>query len=165
MAAIPCFLFFGTCVKSFGMSDRKLNIAIVGLGFGAEFIPIYQRHPETHLYAICQRSRDKLDQVGEAFKIEKRYTSFDELIKDPKVDAVHINSPIHLHASQSVAALKAGKHVACTVPSATSIEECQQIVDAAVASKKNYMMMETAVYTREFLYVRELRDTGKLGRI
>src|SRR5215208_2417118 len=105
------------------MSDRKLNIAIVGLGFGAEFIPIYQRHPHTTMYALCQRGKDKLDQLGNAFQIEKRYTSFEELLKDPNVDAVHINSPIHLHASQSVAALKAGKHVACTVPAATTIEE------------------------------------------
>jgi predicted dehydrogenase len=81
------------------------------------------------------------------------------------VDAVHINSPIHLHAAQSIAALKAGKHVACTVPAATSVEECRGIVRAAEASGKNYMMMETAIYTREFLFIRELRDTGKLGRI
>ena len=147
------------------MSDRKLNIAIVGLGFGAEFIPIYQRHPETNMYAICQRTTDKLNQIGDAFKIEKRYSNFDELLKDPKVDVVHINSPIHLHASQSVAALKAGKHVACTVPAATTIEECKQIVKAATKAKKNYMMMETVVYSREFLYVRELRDSGRLGRI
>jgi len=147
------------------MSDRKLNIAIVGLGFGAEFIPIYQRHPHTNMYAICQRSREKLDQLGNAFKIEKRYSSYEELLKDPKIDAVHINSPIHLHASQSIAALKAGKHVACTVPAATTVEECKQIVKAATKAKKNYMMMETVVYSREFLYVRELRDSGRLGRI
>ena len=61
--------------------------------------------------------------------------------------------------------LKAGKHVACTVPAATSVEDCRAIVNAANAAGKNYMMMETAIYTREFLYVRELRDTGKLGRI
>ena len=147
------------------MSDRKLNIAIVGLGFGSEFIPIYQRHPHTSMYAICQRTRDKLDQVGNAFKIEKRYSSFEDLIKDPEVDAVHINSPIHLHAPQSIAALKAGKYVACTVPAATTVEECKQIVKAATKAKKNYMMMETVVYSREFLYVRELRDSGRLGRI
>src|ERR1043165_2930920 len=147
------------------MSDRKLNIAIVGLGFGAEFIPIYQLHPHTNMYAICQRSREKLDQLGNAFKIEQRYSNYEELLKDPKVDAVHINSPIHLHASQSIAALKAGKHVACTVPAATTVEECKQIAKAAIKAKKNYMMMETVVYSREFLYVRELRDTGKLGRI
>src|ERR1041385_6544558 len=124
------------------MSNRKINVAIVGLGFGAEFIPIYQRHPHTNMYAICQRTRDKLDQVGNAFKIEKCYTSFEDLLKDPEVDAVHINSPIHLHAPQSIAALKAGKHVACTVPAATTVEDCQQIVNAASAARKNYMMME-----------------------
>src|SRR5438309_8588743 len=145
--------------------SRKINVAIVGLGFGAEFIPIYQRHPGANMYAICQRTKEKLDQIGNAFGIEKRYANFAELIKDPKVDVVHINSPIHLHASQSIAALKAGKHVACTVPAATTVQECRDIVKAAKTAQKNYMMMETAIYTREFLFVRELRDTGKLGRI
>jgi predicted dehydrogenase len=147
------------------MSKSKLNVAIVGLGFGKEFIPIYQRHPETRMYAICQRTREKLDEVGGQFGIATRYTDFEELIRDPEVDAIHINSPIHLHASQSIAALRAGKHVACTVPAATSAEECRQLVEAATSSGKNYMMMETAIYTREFLFIRELRDTGRLGRI
>src|SRR6476646_8752245 len=102
-------------------TDKRIRVAIVGLGFGAEFIPIYQRHPNANMYAICQRTVEKLDQIGNAFGIEKRYTSFEELIKDPKVDAVHINSPIHLHAAQSVAALRAGKHVASTVPAATTV--------------------------------------------
>ena len=115
------------------MSD-KINIAIVGLGFGAEFIPIYQRHPNTNMYAICQRTENRLNAIGDAFGITKRYTSFDDLIKDPGVDAVHINSPIHMHASQSIAALEAGKHVACTVPMATSIEECRQSSTKATTS-------------------------------
>lgn len=143
----------------------KLNVAIVGLGFGKEFIPIYQNHPNTNMYAICQRTRAKLDEVGDQYKVDKRYVDFDELIQDPAVDAIHINSPIHLHAPQSIAALRAGKHVACTVPAATTAEECLAIVKAATESRKNYMMMETAIYTREFLFVRELRDSGKLGCI
>ena len=51
------------------------------------------------------------------------------------------------------------------MPAATTTKDCQDIVNAANAAGKNYMMMETAIYTREFLYVRELRDTGRLGRI
>src|ERR1035438_3590106 len=147
------------------MSKSKLNVAIVGLGFGKEFIPIYQRHPETRMYAICQRTREKLDEVGGQFGIATRYTDFGELLRDPEVDAIHINSPIHLHASQSIAALRAGKHVACTVPTAPCVEECRQLVEAATSFGKNYIMMETAIYTREFLFIRELRDTGRLGRI
>ena len=109
---------------------NKINVAIVGLGFGAEFIPIYQRHPNANMYAICQRNKEKLNQIGDAFGIEKRYTDYDELLKDPNIDAVHINTPIQNHAEQSIKALRAGKHVACTVPMATTVEECRQIVEA-----------------------------------
>ena len=111
------------------MSKKKFNIAVVGLGFGAEFIPIWQRHPNANMYAICQRTPEKLNAIGDAFEIEKRYTKFEDVLKDPAVDAVHINSPIPDHGWQSIAALKAGKHVACTVPMATSPAECKQIVD------------------------------------
>src|SRR5882672_4559914 len=89
------------------MSQKKINVAIVGLGFGAEFIPIYQRHPNANLYAICQRTPEKVQQIGDAFDIEKRYTDYDELLKDPNVDAVHINTPIPDHGWQSIKALKA----------------------------------------------------------
>ncbi len=85
--------------------------------------------------------------------------------RDPNVDAVHINSPIADHAPQSIAALKAGKHVASTVPAATTIDECRQIVESQRKSGKVYMMMETVVYSREYLFVKELYDKGELGRI
>src|SRR4026209_1464398 len=98
------------------MTDQKVNIAIVGLGFGAEFIPIYQRHPNANMYAICQRTQKKLDAIGDAFEIEKRYTDFNGLGKEPDLRAIQFNFPIPDHGWQSVAALKAGKHVACTVP-------------------------------------------------
>lgn len=77
------------------MSDKKINIAIVGLSFGAEFIPIYQKHPNANMYAICQRSEDKLNEVGDYFGVEKRFTSYEELLEDPEIDAVHINTPLH----------------------------------------------------------------------
>lgn len=147
------------------MSDQKVNVAIAGLGFGAEFIPIYLNHPNANMYAICQRTESKLNEIGDAFKISKRYTDFYKMIQDPNIDLVHINTPIHEHAPMSIAALKAGKHVACTVPMATSIEDCWKIIEAAKESGKKYMMAETVIYSREYLYVKELRDTGKLGRI
>src|SRR5688500_654454 len=147
------------------MSQGKINIAIVGLGFGAEFIPIYQKHPNANMYAICQRTQKKLDNIGDAFGIEKRYTDFNDLLKDPNVDAVHINSPIPDHGWMSIDALKAGKHVACTVPMATSIEDCKKIFDLQQKTGLKYMMMETVVYAREFLYMKELSDKGVLGKV
>ena len=146
------------------MAD-KVRVAIVGLGFGAEFIPIFQAHPAAEMYAICQRNPQHLKQVGEQFGVAHRFTSFDELIKDPNIDAVHINSPIPDHAWMSVKALGAGKHVACTVPMGTSVEECRQICEAQRRSGKVYMMMETVVYSREYLFAKDLYDRGVLGRI
>jgi predicted dehydrogenase len=147
------------------MAGKKIRVAIVGLGFGAEFIPIYQAHPNAEMYAVCRRNKAEMDKCGDRFGIKVRYTNFNDLLKDPNVDAVHINSPIPDHAPQSLAALKAGKHVACTVPMGTTIDECKSLVEAQRASGKVYMMMETVVYSREYLFVKELYDKGELGRI
>ncbi len=147
------------------MSQKKVRIAIVGLGFGAEFIPIYQAHPNAEMYAICRRDQAELDKAGDRFGIKARYTSYEELLRDPNVDAVHINSPIPDHASQSLAALKAGKHVACTVPMATTLDELKELCAVQRQSGKVYMMMETVVYAREYLFVKELYDKGELGRL
>lgn len=146
-------------------SKEKINVAIVGLGFGAEFIPIYQQHPDANMYAICQRNEEKLNEIGDAFGVEKRYTDYDEMLKDEQIDAVHINTPIPNHAEQSIKALRAGKHVACTVPMATTVEECRQIVEAVEETGLTYMMMETVVYAREFLFMKELYEKGDLGKI
>ena len=143
----------------------SVNVAIVGLGFGAEFIPIYQAHPNANVYAICQRNAEKMNKIGDQLGIEKRYTDYATLLKDPKIDFVHINSPIAEHAAMSIAALKAGKHVMCTVPMATTVDECRQIVELVKSTGLKYMMAETVVYSREFLFIKEMYKKGELGTI
>ena len=146
-------------------SIEKPRVAIIGLGFGAEFIPIYQRHPDADIVAICQRNPESLKEIGDKFCIEKQFTDYGELLADPDIDAVHINTPIPDHAEHTLKAMKAGKHVACTVPMATSEEDCKAIVELSVETGLHYMMMETVVYAREFLYMKELYDTGELGKL
>jgi len=131
--------------------SKQHKVAIIGLGFGAEFIPIYQRHPEADMYAICQRSKEKLDAIGDAFGIERRYQRYEDVLAD--------------HGPMSIQALEAGKHVACTVPMATSVEDCERIVQLSAEKGLTYMMMETVVYSREFLFVRELYEKGELGDV
>jgi predicted dehydrogenase len=145
--------------------DRPVRTAIVGLGFGAEFIPIHQRHPHVELAAICQRSPDKLDQLGQAHGVAGRHTSYADLLADRTIDAVHINSPIPDHAAMAIAALEAGKHVLCTVPMATTLDDCRRIVELSEKTGLRYMMAETVVYSREFLFIKQMADQGELGRI
>ncbi len=144
---------------------QKVRVAVVGLGFGAEFIPLYQKHPDAECYAICQRNKESLNKVGDQFGIERRFTEFEDLLKIKEIDAIHIITPISEHAPMSLASLEAGKHTACTVPMAVTKEDCLKLVKARKKANKVYMMMETAVYTREFLYVKELHQQGKLGKI
>ncbi len=118
------------------MIDKKVNVGIVGLGFGKEFIPIYQKHSNCGKIAICTRNPEKLKEVGDIFGIEEnlRYTDYYEMINNNELDAIHIVTPILEHYKQTMAALESGKHTACTVPMATSVEECQNIINM---SKKN----------------------------
>ena len=147
------------------MSDKKFRIAVIGLGFGAEFIPIHQAHPAAELVALCRRNSEELHRVADQCGIAKRYTDYEQLLRDPEIDAVHINSPIPDHAAQSLKALRAGKHVMCTVPMATTVDECREICRAVDETGLKYMMAETVVYSREFLYVRDLYRRGELGKL
>lgn len=144
---------------------RTLKVGIVGLEFGAEFIPIYQKHPHAEMYAICQRTESKLNAVGDTFGVDVRYTRYEDMLADPNIDVIHINTPLQVHADQVVAALEAGKHVGCTIPMATSVEDCKRIVDAQRRTGLTYMMMETTVNTREFLFVKELYRNGAMGKL
>ena len=144
---------------------KPLRIAIIGTGFGAEFIPIYQAFDKTECYALCRRNKDELKKIAEHFEVEKQYTDYHELLKDTQIDAVHINSPIADHAWMAIEALKSGKHVASTVPMAITTEECLEIAKLEAETGLVYMMMETAVYTREYLYVKNLMKNGIIGDI
>ena len=145
--------------------SKTFNVAMVGLGFGAEFIPIYQALENANVAAICRRNEAELNKTGDQFGIEKRYAEYDDVLADADVDYVHINSPIGDHAWMSLRALDAGKHVMCTVPMATTIDECRQIVEKVADTGLKYMMAETVVYSREFLFIKDMYERGELGKI
>ncbi|HBM80615.1 MAG TPA: oxidoreductase, partial [Clostridiaceae bacterium] len=141
--------------------SRKVRVAVVGLHFGESFPIIYREHPDVEYVGICDKDEELLNRYGDKFGFERRYTNLDDILSGDEYDAVHIVTPIHTHAKLSVDVLNSGKHCACTVPAATTVDELKSIVAAQKKSKKNYMMMETAVYTYQFLYVKDLVEKGE----
>lgn len=125
-------------------TERGLRIVLVGMGFGAEFAPIYRDHPDVASVALSDTNAERLAETCARFGIEKSYPTLEDALADPQVDAAHLVTPIPLHADQSVMVLQAGKHCACTVPMATSVEDIRRIVAAQRTSSKTYMMMETS---------------------
>ena len=95
--------------------SRPLAIAVVGLGFGEDFLPIYAAHPDVGTVAIVDNSEQRLSDVGDRHGITDRYTNYDDMLEDPRWDAVHIMAPVSFHADYTVRALRAGKHCACAV--------------------------------------------------
>ena len=144
---------------------KKLRIALVGMGFGGSFLPIWLDHPDVEFVGIYDTNPDLLSDMQKAHPRAVPYESFEAILADKSLDAVHLVTSIPLHADQTVAVLESGKHCACTVPMATSLEDLQHITDAVRRSGKNYMMMETTLYTYQYFYVEEMLESGKLGRI
>ena len=147
------------------MKNGKLSVALAGMRFGGAFVPIYMKHPDVCDLTIVDTDKQKLNETGDMFEVARRAGSLDEVIADPSIDAVHLVTPIPLHAEQSVRVLQAGKHCACTVPAATSLEDLFALVKAAKESGKNYMMMETNVYTRQFIHFNNMHLRGEFGKI
>ena len=143
----------------------SIRVGIIGMGFGKEFIAIYQNLPGCEVKAISQRNEKMLNEIADSFNIKSRYTDWKRMLDDKEIDAIHVVSPILDHVNMSIAALEAGKHTACTVPMGTSIDDLKRIIAARKKSGKVYMMMETAVYTREYLFCKKLLKEGKIGRI
>ncbi len=86
-------------------TKKEINLALVGLGFGAEFVPIYIHHPLIKSLTICDSDKKVLDTVGDRFQVTNRTTNLDEILKNDGIDAVHLVTPIPFHAQQTIAVL------------------------------------------------------------
>lgn len=116
--------------------------------------------------AFCEADAAVLEQEATAHEIPVRYLSFDDLLADDAVDAVVIATPMHLHAAQTVSALRAGKHVLCEVTAAVTLAECDDVL-AAVRAAPNlvYMMAENYCYLRPNVALREMCARGIFGDV
>jgi predicted dehydrogenase len=140
-----------------------LGVAVVGLGFGEAFLPLYAAHPAVREVAIVEADAERLRRVGDRYGITARYTSLDPVLADARWDAVHVVTPVTTHVELSIRVLRAGRHCACAVPMARDIDGLRAVLEAERASGKRYMMMETSVYGRELRFVERLLRAGRMG--
>ena len=111
------------------MTDQ-VRIGVVGLGImGEQYVRIYQAHPLAIVTAICNRRRERLDEIGEKYGVSARYTDFAEMLARAEVDAVCVATPDFAHYGPVKAALEAGKHVLCEKPFTTLLSEADELLD------------------------------------
>src|SRR5260370_8456415 len=98
---------------------EKLNWLVVGIGdiTTRRVIPAIQAEPRSNLYGVVSRDRAK----GARYS-DRVWTDLSEALRDQAIDVVYVATPVFLHAPQSIAPLRAGKHVLCAKPVAMNSE-------------------------------------------
>jgi predicted dehydrogenase len=104
-----------------------LRVAIVGAGYIARVHARVARELGGEVVGLCGRTLAS----AEAFDIGTAYDNLDRLLAEQRPDVVHICTPNNLHAEQAIAAFRAGAHVLCEKPLATSADEALRMMDAA----------------------------------
>ncbi len=128
-------------------------------------IPAIQRSTNSEFYAIASRDKEKLEKCQADFGCKKTYSSYDELLDDPEVQAVYIPLPNSLHKEWTIKAARKGKHILCEKPMALNAAECLEMVEES--KKNNVVLMEAFMYryTDRIRKVREIIDSGVIGDV
>jgi predicted dehydrogenase len=116
------------------MSDAtgRARIGIVGAGNIASLnVNGYLADPRCDVVAVCDPFVGRAAAAAEAWGAGRWFTSLDDLLADPEVDAVEILTPTHLHRDHALAAAGAGKHISCQKPIANSVADAQVMEKAA----------------------------------
>ena len=128
-------------------------------------IPAIKMAPNSEFYAIASRDEEKLKECKEEFGVTKTYTSYDELLDDPEVDAVYIPLPNSLHKKWTIKAANKGKHVLCEKPVSLNTQETIEMVETCEKNNVNFMEGFMYRFTDRTKKVQEVLDSGVIGDI
>ncbi|GHT78867.1 oxidoreductase [Bacteroidia bacterium] len=126
--------------------EKTYNWAILGAGHIAnKFAEGLKILPNARRYAIAARSLERAEVFRQNHGFEKAYGSYEEMVKDPNIDAVYISTTNNLHFEHTLLCLEAGKAVLCEKPFASNLAQVEKMI--ATAREKNVFLME-ALWSR-----------------
>lgn len=149
------------------IQDNEVRWGIIGVGDVCEVksAPAMQLIPNSKIEAVMRRDAEKASDYARRHNIDKWYNDADQLIDDPKVNAIYIATPPVAHKEYTLKAAKARKPVYVEKPMARAYQECQQMIDAC---SSNNVPLYVAYYRRtlpNFLKVKSLVESGVIGDI
>src|SRR5699024_125214 len=109
-----------------------------------ELIPAIKRAVNAEVTGIASSSEEKAKEVAQKFSIQKVYSSYEQLLDDPEIDAVYIPLPNHLHKEWVIKAANKGKHILCEKPAAVNAAEFEEM--QAVCEEQDVIFMEAFMY-------------------
>ena len=139
----------------YGAIAREHALAIRRIGQGLNSWDI-------SLSAVMGRLRAPTQAFADEFGIALATTELEDILEDPGIDAIIVCSPTDLHAEQTERALRAGKHVLCEIPLATSLEETDRLIDLAERSDLQLMVCHTQRYASPLIEARRMIAGGEV---
>jgi xylose dehydrogenase (NAD/NADP) len=146
---------------------KKIRWGVLGWArIGREHvIPAIRRSSNSEFHALASREEAKLAEARASFAVPQTYHIYDDLLKDPSVDAVYIPLPNALHCEWTIKAAELGKHVLCEKPIALNAAECRRMIAACAANRVHLMEAFMYRYTARTRLVLEVLRSGALGEI
>ena len=145
-------------------SKREFGIGLIGLGIGQQHLLGYQRQG-LRVAAICDKDVARLNEVGEQFQIDKRYTRITDLITDANVHVVDIAVQPWIRSPIVKAAAEAGKHVLCQKPFSMSMQQAVEMVEICEQHNVQLMVNQNSCFVPGFLAIEPYINAEHLGEI
>lgn len=143
-----------------------INIGVVGYGYwGPNLVRNFAETPGMDLSAVTDLDPKKLEVVNKRFPAAKTTTRYQELLDDPRIDAIAIATPVNTHFALGMAALKAGKHLWLEKPMTETSDQARELVEEA--EKRNLVLLvdHTFIYTGAVRKIGEIIRAGDLGEM
>ncbi len=143
---------------------EKHGFGVIGTGiFGENHALVYSRLPEAELVAVCDIDAERAKAVAEKYGARTYYTDYQELLSNPDIQAVSVATPDFAHRDIAVAAAQAKKHILCEKPLATTLEEAQEIVNAAGEAGVKLMVDYHNRINPPFVAAKQSIEAGEIG--
>lgn len=145
---------------------KKIKVGVIGCGSIAKYrhLPEYAANKKVELVAVCDINEARADEFSSEYNA-KAFYDYKSMLAEADIDAVSVCTPNYLHATITIAALNAGKHVLCEKPMATSFDEAKAMISAAEKSGKKLMIAHNQRFATSHAKARKLIENGEIGKI
>jgi predicted dehydrogenase len=143
-----------------------VRVAVVGAGYwGRNFVRNFASLPEAQLAWVCDLDDEARRRAARLAPAAHVTAELSEVLADPEVQAVVLATNAVYHAGQAVAALRAGKHVLVEKPMATTVADAEAMVHAADEARRLLLVGHLMLYHPAVERLREIAESGELGRV
>lgn len=152
-------------MPAFDLVPHPPRVAVVGYGYAGRAFHAYlvSLAPGLRLHGIVARDPEKQASARANHPDAQIYRTFDDALADPAVDLVVLATPNDTHADLAIRALDAGKHVVTDKPMCVTLAECDRMIAAARRARRHLSIFQNRRWDGDFLTLRHLLDTGRLG--